>query len=84
MTALLEREKIQGDPEAEMQPQTEHRPSMTPDGRPDPNWVRGRCPECGEELVSNMYYLGGKGYLIVWECWGSLSEDSECEYRRVL
>lgn len=54
--------------------------------RPDPDWVRGRCPLCGDELVSNAYYVGGKGYLIVWECWASLGEPAErtCDYRRVL
>jgi hypothetical protein len=53
-------------------------------GRPDPNWVRGRCPECGDDLVSNMYYIGGQGYLMCWECWGSLGENPQCHYRRVL
>ena len=58
--------------------------TMTVDGRPDPKWVRGKCPECGDDLVSNLYYIGGKGDLIVWECWGSLNEDPRCTYRRVL
>jgi len=52
--------------------------------RPDPQWVRGRCPECGDDLVSNLYYIGGKGYLLCWECWGSLGENPACRYRRVL
>jgi hypothetical protein len=52
--------------------------------RPDPEWVRGRCPACGEEVVSNCYYIGGKGYILVWECWGSLGPDPRCDYRRVL
>ena len=52
--------------------------------RPDPDWVRGRCPICGEEVVSNCYYVGGKGYIIVWECWASLGETATCDYRRVL
>jgi hypothetical protein len=64
--------------------QTVHAPTLTSDGRPDPQWVRGRCPECGDDLVSNMYYIGGKGYLVIWECWGSLSEQPGCTYRRVL
>lgn len=64
--------------------QTVHAPTLTTDGRPDPQWVRGRCPECGDDLVSNMYYIGGKGYLVIWECWGSLSAQPGCEYRRVL
>ena len=52
--------------------------------RPDPDWVRGRCPMCGEDVVSNCYYVGGKGYIIVWECWGSLGDTPDCDYRRVL
>ena len=52
--------------------------------RPRPEWVRGICPQCGEQLVSNCYYVGGKGYLIVWECWSSRSDNPACTYRRVL
>ncbi len=59
-------------------------PTLNSDGRPDPQWVRGRCPECGDDLVSNMYYIGGRGYLVAWECWASLGESPCCTYRRVL
>lgn len=59
-------------------------PRRTDDGRPDPQWVRGRCPECGDDLVSNLYYIGGKGYVIRWECWGSLQENPQCHYKKVL
>jgi len=54
--------------------------------RPDPEWVRSSCPLCGEDVVSNAYYVGGKGYLIFWECWAALGPESEqtCGYRRVL
>ena len=52
--------------------------------RPDPDWVRGRCPMCGEEVVSNCYYIGGKGDILVWECWASLGPEPRCDYRRVL
>lgn len=52
--------------------------------RPKPEWVRGVCPQCGEELVSNCYYVGSKGFLVVWECWGSLSKNPVCSYRKVL
>ena len=38
-------------------------------GRPRPEWVRGQCPQCGDDLVSNCYYVGGRGYLICHECW---------------
>jgi len=55
-----------------------------PGERPDPQSVRGRCPECGDDLVSNLYYIVGEGYLIRWECWSSLSEDPQCRYQKVL
>ena len=66
---------------------TEIRPqrrSLGSEERPQPEWVRGRCPECGDDLVSNLYYIGGKGYLLTWECWGSLGKDPKCHYRKVL
>jgi hypothetical protein len=46
--------------------------------------VRGVCPRCGAELVSNCYYVSGRGYLVVWECWSSLTENPTCDYRRAL
>lgn len=52
--------------------------------RPDPEWVRGICPRCGEELISHCYYVAGRGYLVVWECWASLGSTPNCDYRRVL
>jgi hypothetical protein len=52
--------------------------------RPRPEWVRGQCPQCGDSLVSNCYYVGGLGYLICWECWSSLSGSPSCTYRKVL
>ena len=58
------------------------------DGRPDPQWVRGTCPECGDDLVSNLYYVRGRGYFILWECWSKLSkpagDPARCEYSRRL
>lgn len=52
--------------------------------RPDPAWVRGRCPKCGDDVVSNMYYLSGKGYFIYWECWNKTSEPATCDYSKQL
>ena len=52
--------------------------------RPRPEWVRGICPQCGDELVANCYYVGGRGYLITRECWSSLGENPSCAYRKVL
>jgi hypothetical protein len=52
--------------------------------RPRPEWVRGQCPQCGDDLVSNCYYVGGRGYLICWDCWASLKPTPTCTYRKVL
>lgn len=63
--------------------------------QPRPEWIRGNCPHCEckgmvTPVVSNCYYIGGRGYLIVWECWLSLLdmekdyEDRRCNYRKVL
>ncbi len=52
--------------------------------RPRPDWVRGVCPQCGSELVSNCYYVGGRGSLCLYECWQSLSENPSCSYRKVI
>lgn len=54
------------------------------DQRPPQEKVRGKCPVCGEDLVSNSYYVEGEGYLIQWECWASLKEKPTCDYRRIL
>lgn len=51
---------------------------------PRPEWVRGVCPMCGNVVVSNCYYVGGRGYVLVGECWNSLSETPTCTYRKVL
>lgn len=51
---------------------------------PDPEWVRGTCPYCDEEVVSNAYYVPGRGYVIVWQCWSSLGDHPTCTFRRIL
>ncbi len=53
-------------------------------GQPDAAWVRGICPECGGPVVANSYYAGGRGYVIVAECWYSLAETPTCNYRKAL
>jgi hypothetical protein len=63
---------------------TETKGITKPTERPDPAWVRGKCPCCGDAVVSNLYYVGGKGYLLRWECWSSLGDTPTCEYRKVL
>lgn len=71
-------------------PMTEERtaisgPAAEDRPRPDEAWIRGSCPACGDVVVSNTYYVGGKGYVIVWECWASLQwPDATCDYRKVL
>lgn len=50
--------------------------------RPNPEWVRGECPVCGEVCVSNAYYVGGRGYLLYVECWAGLGVSPTCDYRR--
>ena len=52
--------------------------------QPRPEWVRGKCPQCGAAVVSNCYYVGGRGYIIAHECWNSLGETPTCTYRKVL
>ena len=52
--------------------------------RPKEEWVRGICPECGDELVANCYYIGGSGYIVLHECWSSLSNNPTCNYKKVL
>ncbi len=47
---------------------------------PDPAWVRGTCPDCGGQLVSNCHYVGNRGYIITHECWESLKDKSSCNY----
>jgi hypothetical protein len=64
----------------DMEKTTDLTPTST--RRPDPAWIRGKCPTCGDDVVSNMYYYGGKGYRVVWECWASLAETPTCDYRR--
>lgn len=59
------------------------------DGRPDPKWIRGKCPVCGDDLVSNLYYLPGVRYLgspyvVMWECWSAMGEHPTCVFGRTL
>ena len=52
--------------------------------RPRPEWTRGVCPDCGGVVVANSYYIGGRGFLVVHECWNSLPAEPTCTYRKVL
>lgn len=45
--------------------------------------VRGRCPECGGQLVANLYYHLLRGYLLRYECWEGLMLQGRCEFYTV-
>lgn len=46
--------------------------------------TRGICPCCGNDVVTNTYYVSNRGYLIFWECLSSIADVPTCDYRRVL
>ncbi len=50
------------------------------DERPPSEIVRGRCPECGGELVANMYWHAARGYLLRYECWEGLLPEGRCRF----
>jgi hypothetical protein len=57
------------------------------DWQPRPEWIRGKCPQCQQPLVSQCLYVGGRGYLILWICVGALygyRKTQECSYKHVL
>jgi hypothetical protein len=62
------------------------RPAERPALAPEPEWVRGICPRCGAPVVSNLYHVGGKGYILRWECWQAIGPEEAriCDWRRVL
>lgn len=51
---------------------------------PDPEWIRGTCPECGSPLVSDMVFIAGKGYFCVWSCWNVRLAEPTCTFGRTL
>lgn len=53
-------------------------------GQPNPEWIRGTCPLCANYLVSHLYYVAQKGYLVIWECWGTHAAPPTCDYKKVL
>ena len=84
MGVVVEKSKTGPEVEERTSETMPSRRSLGSDDRPQPEWIRGRCPECGDDLVSNLYYIGGKGYLLTWECWSSLGDAPKCRYRKVL
>jgi len=64
-------------------PNSHHIPSDA-HTEPEEDWKRGRCPVCGDWLVSNLYFTK-YGYILRWQCWSSLKRpDPTCDYSRVL
>lgn len=53
------------------------------DERPPSEIVRGRCPECGEVIVANMYWHADRGYLLRYECWEGLLPKGRCRFYAV-
>lgn len=47
--------------------------------RPSPEKRVGACPVCGEDVVCEITYVEGAGYLLTVRCW-----SNECDYRRVI
>ncbi|MGI4790375.1 MAG: hypothetical protein ACRYFS_16170 [Janthinobacterium lividum] len=52
-------------------------------GMPKPEWVRGVCPDCSAPVVANSYYCGGRGFIVIHECWNSLPAEPTCTHRKV-
>jgi predicted RNA-binding Zn-ribbon protein involved in translation (DUF1610 family) len=54
-------------------------------GEPNQEWIRGKCPDCGQVLVSNCYQVPGQTRSIVcWDCWNSLGPEPTCKYSKTL
>jgi hypothetical protein len=47
--------------------------------RPEPHWIAGKCPVCGEVTIKDAFYVGGKGYLLQEVCW-----SGDCMYRKMV
>ena len=62
------------------------RSGLTDDGLlPHFDHVRGKCPKCGEVLVSQVYSVADyRGFLVIWHCWASMGLEPTCDYRKVL
>lgn len=50
---------------------------------PPPSIVRGNCPDCGGDVVANLYWNTARGYLLRYECWDSLRPAGHCAYYAV-
>lgn len=47
---------------------------------PPPGLIRGRCPHCGDHLVSHIYWAESRGYICKWKCWESIAINPKCDY----
>jgi len=47
--------------------------------RPEPHWIHGKCPKCGDYTIKDAFYVGGRGYLVQVVCW-----NGDCMYRKML
>lgn len=53
--------------------------------RRPPTLIRcGHCPVCGDDAVSEVSYVEGRGYLMRARCWSSFGDDPSCDWARVL
>jgi hypothetical protein len=70
--ALPPRERAMSDPAQEQRVEV----------RPDPDIVRGHCPACDEEIISEARWdARGHRYVVWWACWGKLN-GTGCGYER--
>ena len=53
------------------------------DERPPESIRRGHCPDCGGELVANLYCHEQRGYLLRYECWEGLLPGGVCAFYAV-
>lgn len=75
---------LDGMVDTDMTPQLETIPLSTLPraavAQPAPQWVRGRCPQCGGSLVSTMYWRGDRrGWAIIWGCWNRRVVDNTAQ-----
>lgn len=53
------------------------------DERPPESIKRGICPDCGGELVANLYSHDTRGYLLRYECWEGILPGGTCVFYAV-
>lgn len=53
------------------------------DERPPDSIKRGSCPDCGGDLVANLYCHEQRGYLLRYECWEGILPGGVCDFYTV-